>query len=60
MASSRDLTTMTDNQLHERLEELFDADPEEEDSSNDFLIIRREIKVIEKELEYRRLYGTPK
>jgi 5-methylthioribose kinase len=57
---SKDLTIMTNDQLCDRLEELLNADPKEEDSNNDFLIIQNEIKVIENELEYRRLYGASK
>lgn len=58
--SSRDLTTITEEQLLERLEELYDAVPEEEESENDFIRHQKEIKVIEAELEYRRKYGAPK
>jgi ABC-type Zn uptake system ZnuABC Zn-binding protein ZnuA len=56
--SSGDLTTLTDEQLHDRLEELLDADPNEEESGDDFINCQKEIKVIEAELEHRRQYGT--
>lgn len=54
------LTEKADKELFDRLEDLLDADPEQEDSEDDFINCQKEIKVIESELEYRRKYGASK
>ncbi|MCX6760996.1 MAG: hypothetical protein NTZ84_02765 [Candidatus Nealsonbacteria bacterium] len=58
--SSGNLTTKSGEELLDRLEDLLDADPDEEESGNDHINYQKEIKVIEAELEHRRKYGASK
>lgn len=58
--NSGNLTAKSDEELIDRLENLLDADPDEEESDSDHINYRKEIMVIEAELEYRRKYGASK
>lgn len=58
-SGSRDLTKLSTEELESRLEELSDADPEEE-SEDDFRNCQKEIILIERELEFRKRYGAQK
>lgn len=57
---TEDLTKMTDDQLIDMLDNLFNANPDEEDLEGDFRNHQKRIKVIETEQEWRRNYGAPK
>lgn len=57
---NRDLKTMTEEQLRDRMEELFDADQDEADSVEAFADLQKEIKAIEDELEWRKTQAGAK
>ena len=57
---SGNLPEMTNEQLKDRLEQLYDADPDDVDSVQDFADIQAKICAIEDELDFRQRAGILK